>query len=484
VGEELGETVSSPPWENDKKPFTIVNGSLAYAGLKKPTGNCVNAATALPSLDSVRTLDGAWKKRSGDTLYLSFILRLHHVPETGSTGESLSLVTLSDTINNSELLGINLRNDGATRLGVLKYPSSSASVSSAAFFASGPGANLSVDGSTTYLIVAKYEWIKGATNDEVTLWVNPTTLGGAEDPTNKVFTSTGLDGTNSAGRFALSRGPNVNIDEVRIGQTWDDVTPTDGPAPQLIALLGALACGLVVSVLWITRLRRKVEERSAALTAQIRERQKAEHQRLMEQERARIAHDLHDELGADITEISMLATRAQGDAGGGGEGRRCLEQMTDKTRELVAKLDEIVWAMNPQHDSLGALVSYFSFWADRFLGLANIKLTVDTSEDAGNLAVDARVRHQLFLVFKEALTNVVRHSGANEVRLVVRLENRTLHVVVADNGCGLREPDPTTGGHEGIANMRRRMEKLGGHFELPGKTGRGTTVKFSVPSDS
>jgi signal transduction histidine kinase len=416
-------------------------------------------------------------------VYLSFILRLHSVTEIAKTGEGTSLVTLSDTANNTQLLGINLRNDGVTSLGVLKYPSRSSSVSSSAFFTSGPGARLSADGSTTYLIVAKYKWVKGTNNDEVTLWVNPATLGGAEDPTNKVFTSGGPDGTNSIGRLTLSRGPNVNLDEVRIGTSWDAVTPTDGSSTQSMVLISALACGLVGAGVWIAHLRRKVEERSAALGAQIRERQRAEHQRIMEQERARIAHDLHDELGADITEVSMLAIRAQSDSGGPGEGRRCLEQMADKTRQLVAKLDEIVWAMNPKYDSLGALVSYFSFWADRFLGLANIRLTVDASEDALDLSVDARVRHQLFLVFKEALTNVVRHSGANEVRLVIRVENRALHVVVADNGRGLQGLAPSTGGHEGIANMRRRMEKLGGHFEMPADAGRGTTVKFSVPSD-
>jgi signal transduction histidine kinase len=158
--------------------------------------------------------------------------------------------------------------------------------------------------------------------------------------------------------------------------------------------------------------------------------------------------------------------------------------MADKSRQMVAKLEEIVWAMNPQHDSLGALVSYFSFFADRFLGLANIKLTVDTSEVAASLAVEAKARHQLFLVFKEALANVVRHSGASEVCLVVRVENRTLRMAVADNGCGLRETGTTAGGHDGIANMRRRMEKLGGQFEITGETGQGTTVKFSVPLDS
>ena len=484
VGEELGEFSSSTNWDNDKNPFTIVSGSLYYPGIEGTTGNRVNARASPPNLDSVRTVDGSWIKQSGGVLYVSFILRLHGIAEIRTTGEGTPLITVSDTFNNTELLGISLRNDGTMRLGALKYPSSGLTVSSSAFFTTGPGANLAVDGSTTYLIVAKYQWVKGPTNDVVTLWVNPTSLGDSEPAGNTVSTSAGEDGTGSAGRFTLCRGPNVNIDEVRIGQTWASVTPTLEPSRHWIVTVAVLGFGLVVASFWITHLRRKVKERSAALQAQILERQKVEQQRLMEQERARIAHDLHDELGADITEISMLATRAQGDNGDSEEGRRCLGQLTDKTRHMVGKLEEIVWAMDPQHDSLGALVSYLSFFADRFLGLANIKLTVETSEDAAGVAVEARVRHQLFLVFKEALANLVRHSGASEVRLAVRVESRALHVVVADNGCGLRQPDPTSGTHEGLANMRRRMEKLGGQFEITGEKGRGTTVKFSVPLNS
>jgi signal transduction histidine kinase len=87
----------------------------------------------------------------------------------------------------------------------------------------------------------------------------------------------------------------------------------------------------------------------------------------------------------------------------------------------------------------------------------------------------------LFLAFKETLANVVKHSGAKEVRLDVRVENAALCVEVADDGSGLGEPDPTSGVHEGLANMRRRMEKLGGQFTITTEIGRGTTVKFSVP---
>jgi signal transduction histidine kinase len=394
------------------------------------------------------------------------------------------LLTINHTSNKSQLLGINLLNDAAVRLGVLKYPSDGAFVSSSAFFTNGPGSNLSANGSTTYLIIAKYEWKEGATNDEVTLWVNPATLGAVEDSSNKIFTSAGADGIKSAGRLAFSRGPNVNIDELRIGQTWGDVTPPARPTGQPLLVVVVLGGGLIVAGVWITQLRRKVKERSAALKAQIEERQKAEQQRLMEQERARIAHDLHDELGADIAEISMLATRAQDSVEGSEDGRRCLNEMTNKSRQMVAKLEEIVWAMNPEHDSLGDLMSYFSFFADRFLGLANIKLVVDTAEAAASVAVEARIRHQLFLGFKEVLTNVVKHSGAGEVRLSVRVENQSLRVEVADNGRGLRSPDSSSGTHEGIASMRRRMEKLGGQLEIIGTANQGTRVKFLVPLKS
>ena len=484
AGEELGEASSSATWGNDKNQFTIVTGSLYYPGILPPTGNRVNVKATTPSLDSVRNLDDAWPKQSNGTLYVSFILRLHSFAQIRDSGTGTSLLTVSDTFNNTELFGINLINDGKVRLGVLKYPSSDSSVSSSAFYTNGTGANLLVDGSTTYLIVAKYEWVEGASNDVVTLWVNPAQLGGSEEANNKVFTSGGKDGMRSAGRLTLSRGLNVNIDELRIGETWEDVTPTIKQPRHWLVVAGVLACGLVGASFWITRLRSKVKERSAALQMQILERERAEHQRLMEQERARIAHDLHDELGGDITEISMLATRAQGGSGNGEEQRRCLMQLTDKTRQMVAKLEEIVWAMDPRHDSVEALVSYLSFYADRFLGLANIKLTIDSSEDAASVVVEARMRHQLFLVFKEALANVVRHSRATEVRVEVRVTDRSLQVTVADNGRGLQGPDPTGGAHEGIANMRRRMEKSGGKFEVFGLKDQGTTVKFSVPLES
>jgi signal transduction histidine kinase len=147
---------------------------------------------------------------------------------------------------------------------------------------------------------------------------------------------------------------------------------------------------------------------------------------------------------------------------------------------MVASLDEIVWAMNPGHDSLASLESYLGSYANRFLGLANITWRFEGPSGAGDRLVDSRQRHQLFLAFKEALTNVVRHSGAGEVRLKLQVDANELRLDIADNGRGLSEAKRTDE-MDGVANMRARIEKLHGRFEIDSEPEHGTTVRFRVP---
>jgi signal transduction histidine kinase len=249
---------------------------------------------------------------------------------------------------------------------------------------------------------------------------------------------------------------------------------------KLLVTLGALACVLAMTVLWITQLHRKVAQRTTELEVQIQERQRVEQQHAMEQERGRIAQDLHDELGSSLTEISMLGVRAQSASTLPEKRGAYVEQMSDKARQIVTALDEIVWAMNPTHNSLASLVSYFSIYAERFLGLANIALHLEEPSDPDDHAVDSRRRHQLFLAFKEALTNVVRHSKASEVRLSVQIKNGQVHMTVSDNGRGWSDGGRTEE-MDGVINMRTRMEKLGGRFDINSKNGSGTVVSFDMP---
>ncbi len=228
VGESLGEGSSVAVWGNPKSNITIAPGSLTYDGLQEPSGNRVSINGGTSNLDGARTVTGAWASQTNGTLFFSFLLRLNNATGIATSGTGTPIVNISrEGSTSQQLISLNLINSAGLRLGVLKYPSSSTPVSSA-FFSSGPGANLPADGSTTCLVVAKYEWVDGPSNDVVTVWVNPENLGGTEDTGNKVFTSAGADGTANAGRFYIDRGPSLSLDELRLGRTWADVTPVSG----------------------------------------------------------------------------------------------------------------------------------------------------------------------------------------------------------------------------------------------------------------
>ncbi len=252
---------------------------------------------------------------------------------------------------------------------------------------------------------------------------------------------------------------------------------------RLLIVIGVLLCVLCVAALWITMLHRKVEQRTAELTTQIQQRQRAEHRQWLERERTRIAQDLHDELGAGITEISMLALRA-GATDAAVEKRAVhLEQIRARATELVIALDEIVWATNPKHDSLTSLVSYFSLYADRFLGAANIRCRIERDQQLSDRPLASHMRHELFMVFREALNNVVKHARATEVTIWFGLKDSVLQITVADNGQGMNYAQNTARG-EGLANMRARIERLTGVFDVESALGKGTQVKFAVPIGS
>jgi len=228
VDERLGDPSSSAIWENAKDNIRVGSGSLSYPGIQASQGNRATVNGGSPNLDGARIIDGVWPSQTNGTLYFSFLLRVDSVAGIATSGNGTAIVNLSQTGSQSkQLISVNLLNDSGVRIGVVKYPSSGTAVGTA-FFASGPGAGLSADGVSTYLVVAKYEWVDNVANDVVTVWVNPANLGASEDSGNKVSFAGGTDGTSNAGRFTIDRGPALSIDELRIGQTWAEVTPGDG----------------------------------------------------------------------------------------------------------------------------------------------------------------------------------------------------------------------------------------------------------------
>lgn len=231
----------------------------------------------------------------------------------------------------------------------------------------------------------------------------------------------------------------------------------------LVALSAAGLVGGTVRYLSWKKLRRKLAMLSM--------------QHSLEKERARIARDIHDDLGCKLTHITMLSDEFKS------EGSREIQANTDKissiARDMARSLDEIVWAINPEHDTLEGLVNYLSRSADEFLEDTSIRLQLKAPTDVPARGVPANVRHNLFLAFREALNNSVKHSGASEMHVQFLVEPAQFEIIIVDTGIGFDTEVPQTEGN-GLKNMRGRLEDLGGQFDVSSQPGRGTVIKMTV----
>jgi len=236
-------------------------------------------------------------------------------------------------------------------------------------------------------------------------------------------------------------------------------------------VLAATLAVICASLAWVVVLGNRVRAQTSII------RQKAQREAALE-ERTRIARDLHDELGASLTQISLLTDRSE--AEGPAELPSNLRKIATTAREMAQSLDEIVWAVNPQHDTLEGLVEYLSQSADEFLEDTPIHSRLKLPATLPHCTVPAEVRHQLFLAFKEALNNAVRHAAASEIQIEIAAERGRLEILITDNGAGF-DPASPDAGRNGLKNMRQRLAAIGGQFELASQPGQGTRVKLTIP---
>ena len=217
--------------------------------------------------------------------------------------------------------------------------------------------------------------------------------------------------------------------------------------------------------------------------------ERLEWQRAVEHERARIAHDIHDDLGSHLTRISMLSESACGELDHPERAATDLNQISDTARELTRAMDEIVWAVNPRHDTLEGLASYLEKFAQDLLATAGIRCRLDLPLQFPEWRLTAELRHNLFLAFKEALHNAVKHSAASEVHIRLVPKTAAFELAVEDNGRGFApgtvgrpsvDPGRLASGN-GLENMTRRLAEIHGHCDIQSAPGQGTRVIFTIP---
>jgi ligand-binding sensor domain-containing protein/signal transduction histidine kinase len=205
-----------------------------------------------------------------------------------------------------------------------------------------------------------------------------------------------------------------------------------------------------------------------------------ERQHALERERTRIARDIHDQVGANLTKVGKLNEALIRNFPASDPHHPVILTMADTTREIVRTMDEIVWAVNPRNDTLDNVVNYIVHYAEEFLGSSGVACELDVPFVFPSRPVTAEVRHNLFMAVREALNNSVKSGQPTRVIVKLAMTGQALSVALADDGCGF-DPSRLTGHRNGLENLRKRMEAVSGSFLLESAPGQGTQVTLTVP---
>lgn len=208
-------------------------------------------------------------------------------------------------------------------------------------------------------------------------------------------------------------------------------------------------------------------------------RREVERQVMLERERTRISQDMHDDVGASLTRISILSELAKNRPEVSGETRLWLGQISDTSRDVIEEMNQIIWALNPKNDSLEGLLSYVRRFASGYLEPTGIQYTFRFPDGTGNHSLPVEVRRNIYLCIREALHNIVKHSGANHVLISLDHTENGICITIKDNGKGI---DPVSQLHpgNGLINMKKRMMDIDGGFTLASNPGLGTEVKLTM----
>jgi signal transduction histidine kinase/ligand-binding sensor domain-containing protein len=202
---------------------------------------------------------------------------------------------------------------------------------------------------------------------------------------------------------------------------------------------------------------------------------------LLELERVRthIATDLHDDIGSSLSQIAVLSEVVRRQVDGSVAVSKPLSTIATTSRELVDSMSDIVWAINPNRDHLSDLSQRMRRFASDLLTAHDIEFRFDIQETERPVKLDAHVRRQVFLIFKESIHNMVRHAACSNVEVALKIEKHAINLTLRDDGKGF-DPEQESHGH-GLMSMRQRARSLGASLEIVSQEDRGTLISLKVP---
>lgn len=337
-------------------------------------------------------------------------------------------------------------------------------------------------------IIFKVQYVPGG-DDLITVWLSPRLTRGATDENQPAVLTTKFKANAAFNQIRLRHtalklkdgelqpdadgkagGNGWVFSDMAVATSFSDFVVV--PFWQTWWFTGLIAVTLFVGVVASVRFaeKRKYQHRLRL----------AEQERALERERARIAQDLHDDLGSLLARISLLSGLARQDQSDSKQMLTHVNKIGQAADETVRALEEIVWAVRPGSDSLQSLVEYIAHFSNELFEGHSTRCRLDLPHDLPTMPLPPEMRHNIFLVVKEALTNVLKHAHAQEVHVQAKAGANQLEFIVQDRGSGF---DPEKVSQEskrnGLANMQRRAETMGGQLTVA-STQQGTTVRLVV----
>lgn len=318
-------------------------------------------------------------------------------------------------------------------------------------------------------ILFRVQFVPGG-DDQITVWFNPVLVPGSTEYSQLPGQVTRFKADASFDELHICHrggGDGWKFTDLAIATTFDDfVAPYFWRQGWVIISAVLILLCIVVGVAWLVVRRREWQQM-----------QQLARERALDRERTRIAQDLHDDVGAGLTEIMLMCESLERAVELQPGLCQRVSQVLFRVRRLVESMDQVVWTVNPENDTVSNFISYLSSFTQGFLESSSIRCRLDVPLGLPELVLTSPVRNSMFLAIKEALNNAVKYSGASDVWLRVKYLADELCVEVEDNGKGF-DPSLVEGSGNGLQNLRKRSEYVGGRMELNSIIGKGTVVRF------
>jgi signal transduction histidine kinase len=331
-------------------------------------------------------------------------------------------------------------------------------------------------------IVFKVQYVPGG-DDIVTVWLDPNLGRGATDKNQPENITTTFPAKATFDQIRLRHNPGPPNDEKHDGNGWifsDMAVATsfdDFVVVRFWQTWWFIALAASAVMVGVGSTVRGIERRKYRLQLQ-----RAEQASVLERERARIAQDLHDDLGSSLTRISLLSGLLRADKDRPDQVEAHAAKLIQSADHTVRALEEIVWAVRPGSDSLQSLVDYIAHFASELFDGTPTRCRLDLPHDLPALPLPPDFRHNIFLIVKEALTNALKHASAREIHVQAKISAGRLEICIQDDGTGNVPATPKAEGKQhGLTNMQRRAEDMGGQLTRQGSPGKGTTIQLVVP---